>query len=241
MKIHYLQHVPFEGLASIESWVMNHHHALSGTRFYANDLIPPIDEIDWLIVMGGPMNIHEEAKYPWLNTEKWLIERAIKQHKIVIGICLGAQLIANVLGAKVYRGQHQEVGWFPIVKTAEAEQCPLFTSLPQTFNVFHWHSDTFDLPQGATQLAYSKGCQHQAFVYNDNVLGLQFHLESTRESVKQIIENCADELIAGEYVQTPEEMLSSEAQFNAIHTEMNSILNRFENCCVPQSTVIGKI
>lgn len=227
MKIHYLQHVPFEGLASIESWAVNHDHTLSATRFYANDPIPPVEKVDWVIVMGGPMNIHEETQYPWLIAEKRLIERAIEQHKTVIGICLGAQLIADVLGAKVYRGQHKEIGWFPIEKTADAERYSIFASLPQTFNVFHWHGDTFDIPQGATRLAYSKGCQNQAFIYGDNVLGLQFHLESTRDSVKQVIENCADELTDGEYVQTPEEMLSRDDRFTAIYTAMNSMLNDF--------------
>ncbi len=229
MKIHYFQHVPFEGLSSIESWAINHHHALSATRFYANDSLPHVDDIDWLIVMGGPMNIYEDTKYPWLIEEKRLIERAIKQNKTVIGICLGAQLIADVLGAKVYPGQYKEIGWFSIEKTADAERYPMFTSLPQTFHVFHWHGDTFDLPQGAIRLAYSEGCQNQAFVYGGNVLALQFHLESTKSSVHQLIENCADELVNGKYIQKPEEMLSQDDRFAAIHTAMNGILNKLEN------------
>lgn len=228
MKIHFLQHVPFEGLAHIESWAIKHQHALSATRFYANDPLPHVDEMDWLLVMGGPMNVYEDAKYPWLLEEKHLIEQAIEQHKTVIGICRGAQLIADVLGANVYPGQHKEIGWFPLEMTSQAKDSTMFSSLPQKFTVFYWHGDTFDLPQGAVRLAYSEGCYNQAFVYSNNVLGLQFHLESTKGSVRQIIENCAAELVNGKYIQTPEVMLSQDDCFAAIHTAMSHILNHLE-------------
>jgi GMP synthase (glutamine-hydrolysing) len=225
MKIHYLQHVPFEGLASIESWAMTQNHVLSATRFYNNESLPSVKEIDWLIVMGGPMNIYEDDKYPWLTKEKRFIEQAIKQDKTVVGICLGSQLIADVLGAKVYQGQHKEIGWFPIEMTNEAENSVVFNSLPQKLTVFHWHGDTFDLPEGATCLAYSEGCQNQAFIYNEKILGLQFHLESTKDSVRRIIENCADELVEGKYIQKPEEMLLRDGNFDMINSAMSRILN----------------
>lgn len=225
MKIHYLQHVPFEGLASIEWWAANQNHSLSATRFYRNDPLPAVNEIDWLIVMGGPMNIYEEDRYPWLTEEKRFIEQAIKQDKTIVGICLGAQLIADVLGAKVYQGQHREIGWFPIEMAEGAENTIVFDSLPQKLTVFHWHGDTFDLPEASTRLAYSEGCQNQAFVYKERVLGLQFHLESTKESVQQIINNCADELVEGKYIQKPEAMLREDDKFDTINQAMNRILN----------------
>jgi len=226
MKIHYLQHVPFETPASIEQWALNHKHSLSATRLYVNDSLPPVENLDWLIVMGGPMNIYEDNQYPWLTKEKRFIEQAIATNKTVIGICLGSQLIADVLGSKVYPGEDKEIGWFPIEFTNEARNSTVFDTLPQRLTVFHWHGDTFDLPTGATRLAYSAACQNQAFIYHEKVLGLQFHLESTPESVSQLIKNCGDELVDVKYIQQPSEMLTPVDNFDKINTVMNSILDK---------------
>lgn len=222
LNIHYLQHVPFEGLGSIESWVTSQNHALSATRLYKNDPLPAVEDLDWLIILGGPMNIHEDQIYPWLTQEKRLIEQAIQQNKTVIGICLGSQLIADVLGAKVYPGQHKEIGWYPIEKT---NPTPIFNSLPSQLTVFHWHGDTFDLPDGATHLARTEACQNQAFIYQNQVLALQFHLESTRETVQQIMTHCANELVTGTYIQKPEALLAEDQRFATINRAMNQILN----------------
>ncbi|AUT01364.1 amidotransferase [Nostoc sp. CENA543] len=226
MKIHYLQHVPFETPASIEQWALKHKHSLFATRFYAQDSLPTIEDFDWLVVMGGPMNIYEDEQYPWLTQEKRFIAQAIAANKMVIGICLGSQLIADVLGSKVYRGKYKEIGWFPIELTDAARKSTIFGDLPQKFTVFHWHGDTFDLPTGATRLAYSAACQNQAFIYDEKVLGLQFHLESTPESVSQIIENCGDELVDGKYIQQASEMLTPADNFTQINTVMFSILDK---------------
>ncbi|MEH1870622.1 type 1 glutamine amidotransferase [Nostoc sp.] len=227
MRIHYLQHVPFEGLASIEHWLTKKDHILSATKFYNGDSLPSVNSLDWLIVMGGPMNVYEDDKYPWLTLEKYFIEEAIKNNKIVIGICLGSQLIADVLGSKVYKGQEKEIGWYPIQMTTEAQSYPVFASLPATFTVFHWHGDTFNLPLGAVRLASSEVCANQAFIYGDRVLGLQFHLESTQDSVLQIIDNCASELVTGKYIQKPEEMLARDDDFSNINTALCKILEYF--------------
>lgn len=227
MRIHYLQHVPFEGLASIEQWATNKDYILSATKFYNGDTLPSVDHLDWVMVMGGPMNIYENDKYPWLTWEKHFIEEAIKKNKIVIGICLGSQLIADVLGSKVYKGQEKEIGWYPIQMTTEAQNYPVFASFPASFPVFHWHGDTFDLPPGTVRLAYSEVCANQAFIYGDRVLALQFHLESTQDSVRQIIENCASELVTGKYIQKPEEMLAWDDDFSNINTAMCGILEYF--------------
>lgn len=227
MRIHYLQHVPFEGLASIEQWARKKDYILSVTKFYDGDTLPSVDDLDWLIVMGGPMNIYEENKYPWLILEKHFIAEAIKKNKVVIGICLGSQLIADVLGAKIYKGQEREIGWYPIQLTTEAQKSPVFASFTEPFTVFHWHGDTFNLPPSAVRLAYSEVCATQAFIYGDRVLGLQFHLESTKDSVRQIIENCVSELVAGKYIQKPEEMLARDDDFSNINTAISEILEHF--------------
>lgn len=226
MKIHYLQHVPFEGLASIEHWAKSKGHSLSATQFYQDEPLPNVKDIDWLVVMGGPMNIYEDNKYPWLTQEKRFIEQAIENEKIILGICLGSQLIADVLGAKVFPNPDKEIGWFPIELTTEAQSSQVFSVLPNPFTVFHWHGDTFDLPTGATRMAMSKGCQNQAFVYGEKVIGLQFHLESTKESVQKLIEHGADEIIEGKYIQKPDEMRSHQDNFRKINDAMHTLLDR---------------
>ncbi len=190
MKIHYFQHVPFEGLGCIEQWATAGGHDLSVTRFHLDEAVPALDEIDWLIVMGGPMNIYEEAEYPWLAREKQFIGQAIQSGKVVLGICLGAQLIADVLGGRVTSNAHKEIGWFPIELTAEATASPLFDFLPPGLAAFHWHGDTFALPQGAVRIARSEACENQAFLHGKSVVGLQFHLEFTSRSLATILPNC---------------------------------------------------
>src|SRR5271170_6697939 len=120
MRIHYFQHVPFEGLGCIAQWAAEKEHTVTATRFYLDEPAPNPGEIDWLVVMGGPMNIYEEAEYPWLAREKRFIGEAIRGGKTVIGICLGAQLIADVMGGPVTRNLEKEIGWFPIELTPEA-------------------------------------------------------------------------------------------------------------------------
>ena len=139
MNIHYLQHVSLEGLGSIEHWAALHRHQITVTKFHAGDPLPSRDAFDWLIILGGPMNIYEYLRYPWLQDEKTFIKNAIESGKIVLGLCLGAQLIADVLGAKIYQNVHREIGWFPIYKTQEAAQSTLSSFLPNTIEVFHWH------------------------------------------------------------------------------------------------------
>jgi len=227
MKIHYLQHVPFEGLGSIESWAKLRGHDVTCTKFHAHGSLPGANRFDWLIIMGGPMNVYQEERYPWLVDEKRFIEQAINEQKVVIGICLGAQLLAAVMGARIYANEHKEIGWFPVTKTSGAAQSRIFHDFPDEIEVFHWHGDTFDLPSGAIRTASSAGCENQAFVYNDRVTGLQFHLESTAASVQQLVEHCGDELVGGRYIQSREQMLDSEARLRAINSTLNVLLDRF--------------
>ena len=226
MNIHWIQHVPFEGLGSIEKWALNHGHHLSATRFHQQDPLPEMEKPDWIIVMGGPMNIYEENKYPWLSSEKNFIKRAIENKKVVIGICLGAQLIADALGSGVYAGRYKEIGWFPVHKTDEAEKFPLFKHFPQEMDVFHWHGDTFDLPHGCVLIAESAACKNQAFSYEDRVIGLQFHIEMTQAGAEKILSNCRHEIVEAPYIQDGEEIPSNVEKFTEVNKEMDRLLTR---------------
>jgi GMP synthase (glutamine-hydrolysing) len=201
LRIHYFQHVPFESPGHIEQWAKQRHHAQTLTRFYAGDGIPPIADIDWLIVMGGPMGVYDTARYPWLDNEKGFIRQCINEKKLVTGICLGAQLIAAALGAAVYPHISKEIGWYPVHLTEAGKADSIFSELPDTFTVLHWHGDTFDLPEGATLLASSSVCRNQAFLFKERTLGLQFHFETTPATLALMIENCRSELIPSATVQ----------------------------------------
>lgn len=228
MRIHYLQHVPFEGLGSMEQVLLDSGHAITSTRLYESDAVPKTAQFDWLIVMGGPMGVYDEAKYPWLSDEKQFIKKTIEGNKIVLGICLGAQLIAEVLGASVYPNAEKEIGWFPVERIEASQASQLGRAFPQAVEAFHWHGDTFDLPAGAVHLARSSVCENQAFIYRDRVLALQFHLETTKQSASALIKHCAEELVEAPYIQSAQAMLSSNERFIQINETMNSLLKQME-------------
>lgn len=225
MRLHYLQHVPFEGLGAIEPWAIGHGAQISCTRFWAGGALPSVSDLDWLVIMGGPMNVDEEPLYPWLKAEKQFIEKAMKAEKKILGVCLGAQLIARVLGSRVYKNQHKEIGWMPVKWTEETKSSRIFKGLEGDLTVFHWHGDTFDLPSGAVRMAESEGCRNQAFAYGANTAALQFHLESTPESVAQLAEHCADELVPGKYIQGREEILACGEYYKGIYRALAAVLN----------------
>lgn len=227
MRIHYLQHVPFEDLANIESWASSRGHTISRTLLFEDEALPDISSFDWLIIMGGPMNIYEHDKYPWLIREKQFIGRAISADKIVLGICLGAQLMSDVLGGAVTKNKHREIGWFPVSLTCDGQASPIFSVLPERFIALHWHGDTFSIPPGAKKVALSEACINQAFVFG-RAIGLQFHLESSKDSIDHLLENCADELTEGPYVQKPEQLANSSDNLDSIHCLMKAFLDRIE-------------
>lgn len=210
MKVHYFQHVPFEGIGSMEEWALSNGHSLSSTKFYVDPTLPDVTNLDLLIIMGGPMSVNDEKKYPWLKDEKQFIRQAVDLGKSVVGVCLGAQLIANAFGAKVFSNREKEIGWFPVRFTENAKQIPSLNKIQSDYTVFHWHGDTFDLPEGAFQIAYSEACKNQAFLYKEKALGLQFHLETTKESLKRMMKYGKDELTNGKFIQSEEEIYSGE-------------------------------
>lgn len=224
MRAHCIQHVPFEGLGSIGPWLTRAGYEITYTRFCESGKLPDLEAIDLLVVMGGPMSANDEDQFPWLISEKQFIREAIDSSKPVLGVCLGAQLIAGAMGARVYRNAVKEIGWFPIFGIPSNESSVF--QFPQSVDVFHWHGETFDLPPGATRIAKSDGCENQAFQLGRSVIGLQFHLETTPETAEQIVFECRNELTPAQYVQTAEEILSvKQEKYERINRLMGNILS----------------
>lgn len=225
-RLHYLQHIDAEDLAHIGVWAKKRCFKISATRLHCGEPLPDLDTLDWLVIMGGPMNVYEETEYPWLIEEKRFVREAIDAGKTVIGICLGAQLIADALGAKVTRNAHTEIGWFPVRLTQAAKALPMFQGLPQSFTAFHWHSDRFDIPQGATPILESNACAEQAFVYGDRVLALQCHLEETPNSIEHLLENFQHEMTPGPFVQSVDAVRDGTTAIAEMHATLERILEK---------------
>jgi len=221
MRVHCFQHVPFEGLGSMTGWLEAKSARVTSTKFFEEPRLPWMADIDWLIILGGPMSVNDEKTCPWLRGEKAFIAEAAAHEKVVLGICLGAQLIASALGARVFANPQPEIGWFPIERTGG----PGVRALPPRVDVFHWHGETFDLPSGARAIARSDACENQAFVVGDKVVGFQFHLETTLTAARAMIAACGDELIPGRFIQTEAQILASAERFDRINAIMRDVLD----------------
>lgn len=224
-RIHIFQHVPFENSGCIVDWINKKRYSMTETRFFKGDTIPCIEDIDWLIVMGGPMGVYDTEDHPWLIEEKKFIRQAIDSGKVVLGICLGSQLIAEVLGGRVYKNAEREIGWFPVKKTITGNDEPLFNIFNETEIVFHWHGDTFDIPEGSIHTLSSTACRNQCFVYGEKVLGLQFHLEVTEELLISMMESGEEEIIPAPYIQSITEIKNGYSNIKRDNEVMYSILD----------------
>lgn len=210
MNIHCLQHVHFEGMGYIQTWANEQGHQVTATRFFEQEhQLPTMSAIDALIVLGGPMSVFDEVQYEWLVDEKRFIREAIDAGKKILGICLGAQLVAHVLGAAVKPALNKEIGWFPVFATEESKALPWFYELFSAGpTVFHWHADKFEIPYGAINLASSDANKNQAFAVGNQLLGLQFHVETTQVDVSALIENMKADIIPGNFVQHETELIT---------------------------------
>lgn len=227
MHVHYLQHVPFEGLGCMEQHFRARGHELTSTHLYLGQGLPQVGTIDWLVVMGGPMGVYEYEKYPWLKREKLYIREAIFSGRVLLGVCLGAQLIADALGAGVRANGSREIGWFPV--KVDHQAAPILKgALPGRIEAFHWHGDTFDIPEGAVAFASSEACSNQGFILGTKVVGLQFHLETTMFSARSLIRHCGHELDGSPHVQAEAEMLAQKERFDYINELMVTLLRKME-------------
>jgi GMP synthase (glutamine-hydrolysing) len=221
------QHVPFEDLGNVAKWASERDFRVDCARLWAGEPLPELRELDWLVVTGGPMSVHDEAEHPWLPRERELIREALARGRTVLGICLGAQQLAAALGAPVYTHRVKEVGWFPI--EGLAGHGPFAGLFAKRTEVIHWHGDTFDLPVDAVHLARSAACENQAFAWGARALGLQFHLEMARENVARMCDACAADLASpGPYVSTRQAMLADDARFARMEPELVRVLDRLD-------------
>lgn len=228
-RIHVFQHVPFETPGCILNWAMDLGYPVEYTRFYQGEGIPSPDSMDWLVIMGGPMSVHDTGLYPWLTGEKMAIAAAISAGKTVIGICLGSQLIADVLGCAVRKNREREIGWHRVFRIEDSTGGDLFDAVPDGAEVFHWHGETFDIPPGAVHGVSSDCCRNQAFLCGERVLGLQFHLEVTPHLLHEMIDNCRGELVPSEYVQDEERILAGARHIRESNSIMYTILDRLDS------------
>lgn len=225
MNITLFQHVDFEGPAELASLLPSLGHQINLVRLYRGEPVPDAAGMDGLIIMGGPMGVQDSKDYPWLPDEISCIKAVLEARKPVLGICLGAQLMAVALGARVAAmgagvgagvgggvRPHREIGWFPLSRPqGSAPASPgdklagALTRL-QDLTVFHWHGDTFDIPPGALHLAESAACTNQAFRWGTQALGLQFHLEVNQEALGSMVRNGGHELTPGPWIQDAEEL-----------------------------------
>ncbi|WP_407276575.1 glutamine amidotransferase-related protein [Halothiobacillus sp. DCM-1] len=228
MNVVVFQHEAFEGLGALAPWLRARQAVITTVEQFEPQPVtpPPVATVDLLIVLGGPMSVHDTAQLPWLVTEKAYIREALAAGVPTLGICLGAQLMAEQAGAVVQKNPQPEIGWWPVQWRPEAQA--IWPDEPAQTRVFHWHGETFGLPPGAALLGQSDACAHQGFVLpGGRAVGLQFHLEMTAETVDCLIEHSLDELVDAPFVASAETMRTEPAESYARNQQMMAQLLRF--------------
>ncbi len=226
-RILFIQHVPFETPGYIYDWAIEKDLNISFLRVYESPDFNISPDFDFLVIMGGTMNVSDSTLYSWLDKEKHFIQKAISNGKKVMGVCLGAQLLADVLGARVYPNKTKEIGWFPVSLTSDATN-KIFTDFPVSFDVFHWHGSTFDIPEYALKIGSSEATPNQGFFIKDQVLAMQFHLELNKNGLEDLINNCRSDLKDNDgFVQTEQDILSYQKQIESNRMLLYKLLDRF--------------
>ena len=219
-----VQHVRFEGPGRIRPWLDDAGYHVQTVRLDLGDALPDPWAVDFVVIMGGPMSVHDTAVHPWLAAERAFVGQCLARGTRLLGVCLGAQIIAAAAGVRVYRHSEPEIGWFPI------EAVPLpgdveALAFPPRAHVFHWHGETFDLPPGAIHLATSAVCRHQAFQLGRAVIGLQFHVETTPSLLEGLVEHAAADLVSAPHVQSAGALLATPPEhYAAIEPLLDAVL-----------------
>jgi GMP synthase-like glutamine amidotransferase len=225
VRIHCLQHVPFEGPGAIADWSARRGHELLHVHAYRGDVLPAAREVEALVVMGGPMSANDVSELAWLAAETRLVEQVLRADRPMLGVCLGAQILARALGARVYRARQREIGWWPLRVRPEARKATPLADWPESLVPLHWHGETFDLPAGAEHLAETETCPHQAFLWR-RALGLQFHVEATPQSVAELTQVCAAEIGSGAFEQAAERIRGESQHCAALGPLLEAALDR---------------
>ena len=224
MRGHYLMHAFFETPGVITDWAQERGHQFLGTQAYKNEDFPSVQDIDYLVIMGGPQSPRDCKKYSYLQREIDLVAQMIAADKPVIGFCLGAQIIGEALGAPVEKSPEKEIGVFPISLTEAGKKDVLLQGFSDVFDVTHWHSDMPGLTPDCQILATSEGCPQQIIRYRPKVYGFQCHMEMTADAVRSVMENCPEDLSPSPFTQAPEAFLSHD--FKRITDKVNVIMDR---------------
>jgi GMP synthase-like glutamine amidotransferase len=232
LRILSLEHARGDGPGKILSWVTRRGHALQRVLLHEGHVFPPQKAFDFLIVLGGPMSIYQHTQYPWLAPEKEFIRTAAEARKPILGICLGAQLLADVLGGVVVRNPEREVGWWPVTFI---ERGGPFAAFPETLTPCHWHNDTFTLPPDAMHVASSAACQNQAFRIGDRLVGLQFHLEIGRIEANELAHANPDDLKPAPFVQSAAQLLNPPPETADLEPALDSLLDALAACVTVRS------
>ena len=227
MHVHFITHASYEYPGYLLQWAGEKKFTTTFSKMYESTEFPEPGGIDLLIVMGGPMGVYENDKHPWIEKEKQFIQEVIVAGKKVMGICFGSQMVASALGAKVYPHNKKEIGWLPVQKAAGENESLLTKELPDEFVTFHWHGDTFSLPPGAVHLLQSAATLHQAYLYDNRVLGLQFHMEAVPDLVAAMVQHGREELVPADYVQEEETILAQKEHYAINNNLLKKLLTGF--------------
>lgn len=201
MRLHLFEHDPIDlARTNITIWAEKKGYKVGQTYVCNMEPLPSLEDFDWLMIMGGSPHAYEEEKNPWLPPEKAFIVEALEKHKIILGVCFGAQLLAEALGGEVFPNDNEEIGWHEIHLTGAGEESFLFRDLPKRFTSFHWHSDHFSLPPGCARLAFSEPTANQAYICEGRpIAGMQFHPEYTLDVVRSFSNDWGHEWETGPY------------------------------------------
>lgn len=209
MKFHLLEHEDFDLCGNLARWADERSCSVSRTRVHRRDPWPDPADFDWLVILGGTMCAFDETGSPWLRSEKAFLARTLAADKTVLGICFGAQLLAEALGGRVFRNPHPEIGWKPVTLTPASQKSFLFQDVPDAFTSFIWHNDHFSLSSACAPLAFSDAAPYQAFTaLNRRAVGLQFHPEFTAGQIKTLLRQFAHQLVPSPHVSPLDEILA---------------------------------
>ena len=230
MRLHLLEHDDLDfSNTNITMWAKKKGYNVEHTYVCNHEKLPGFRDFDWLMVMGGSPHAWEEDINTWLPDEKAFIAEAVKRNKMILGICFGAQLVAEALGGRVFPNKHKEIGWYEVNLTLEGEKSFLFASVPKKFVTFHWHADHFSLPPGCMRLAYSEPTLNQAFIcLNRPIACVQFHPEFTRDMIRHFSLESSEDWIPDHYVGGRDVVLQQTEKMNDNYWLMEALLNNMD-------------